>query len=289
MGHDDESGKLLMNAMVRLGLRNGGQCQDASSFDMLLSASSLYCDGWRRAYLALEGGAPAAFAEAQLVISVVMSRHIFHIGQDLHATGQLGSLGSGLFSTASSNSWIRAHLYSSAFWKEEGVLVKSLTMGDDLAGSRVARPEHYAHWLQMGMLLNDEDEDEIIPADTPWPEGCRDASALEEALSHTGDGCAFVDERAVVYFTSHRFDLLRGTFTFDNMEKLLLRLSFVGLSGLTTEQLAGVLFAVRNCREQVETVILLVRKLESHELIESGTIDAALAVPEEDVVLDGIL
>ena len=258
MGHDDESGLLLMRSMVRLGLREGGQCQDASSFDMLLSASSLYRDGWRRAYLALEGGAPTVFAEGQLIISVVMSRHIFHIGNKVHATGQLGSLGSGLFSTASSNSWIRGHHYSSGFWSDERQTVKSLTMGDDLVGSRVAMPEHYAHWARMGMLLNDEDEDEI-------------------------------DERAIVYYTSHKFDLVTGTFTVDNMDKLLLRLSFVGLSGLTKEQLAGVLFAVRNSTEQVETVLRLIRKLESHGLVESGTVDAALAVPDSEAVFDGIL
>ena len=104
MGHDDESGALLLAAMKRLGLESGGQCQDASSFDMLLSAGSLYCDGWRRAYLATGGGALSPHADAQMVTAVVMSRHLFHIGKQVHASGQLGSHGSGLFSTASSNS-----------------------------------------------------------------------------------------------------------------------------------------------------------------------------------------
>ena len=105
MGHDDDRGELLISALKRIGMEKGGQCQDASGFDLLTSAATLYCDGYRRGYLAMEGGAPMSVSSALMLRAVTMGRHIFHIGTDLHAPGHLGVMGSGLFSTACSNSF----------------------------------------------------------------------------------------------------------------------------------------------------------------------------------------
>ena len=216
MGHDDANTELLVAAMRRIGLQNGGQCQDASSFDMLLSASTLYCDGWRRALLALQGGALSPYADAQLVASIVMSRHIFHIGMDLYATGQLGTLGSGLFSTAATNSYFRGMLYSAAYWDgfpdNAKKIVQSLLMGDDLAGTRKARSDHYEKWADLGLLLNKIDEDEIIPISS------------ENGMSMEDDGRGgqhLVDERAVVYYTSHRYDFKTSIATYMNLDKIM--------------------------------------------------------------------
>ena len=83
----------------------------------------------------------------------------------------------------------------------------------------------------MGLLLNPSDEDEIIPI------GAEDCMRLED----DGQGAtSLVDESGIAYFTSFRYNLRDGTATYHNMKKLLLRLSVVGLTGLTSEQLAGV-------------------------------------------------
>jgi len=287
MGHDDDNIAKTIAAMKRLNLQEGGQCQDASSFDMLLAASTLYCDGWRRALLSLQGGALSPFADAQMVIAVVMSRHIFHIGMELYANAQLGTLGSGLFSTTASNSFLRGLLYSAAFWddfsEEEKATIQSLLMGDDLAGTMLALARHYTRWAAMGLLLNEEDEDPIIPLSSVD----RNEYMVFEDNGYGAE--VLTDERAVVYFTSHRYDLKDGTCTYHNMPKLLLRLTFVGLAGLSVEQLGGVLHCVRNHPGQVQQIIKLAQTLVSKGLLEAGVLEAAINLDPEYCSMDGII
>ena len=74
------------------------------------------------------------------------------------------------------------------------------------------------------------------------------------------DDAAVVEDYAKVSFTSHLYNMHESTAVFDNTEKLLARLCLMN-EKLTTEQAAGILFAVRHTPEARAAVLELCRKV----------------------------
>ena len=127
----------------------------------------IYADGWRRSYLAHLGGAPDAFCRAQMVRSITMSRHLVQIAEEVLLIVALGIVGSGLFSTANTNSWIRGFVRSCAFYETQCAQVAAMRPGDSTA---------------------------IRPAPVPWrsrstPSWCRPRMGRCTARSRTTTWC----------------------------------------------------------------------------------------------------
>lgn len=248
MGHHDEGIQTLIDAFKRLGIYPEGTCLDASGWDITLSLAMILCDGWRRAYLALSGGAPMAFARALMNRAITMASHLVKIGVDVFEVCMLGIIGSGLFSTAASNSFIRGFTHSSAYWSIDDRISLSLDMGDDCVSPDEVLDTHLEFWHKMGLIMDPDDQGDVA-------------------------------EDGYVEFTSHEFDIESKTATFANGKKLMMRLAFAGLKGLTTEQVGGVLFALRHTpdiRQQVKELLL---DLEQRSYVAAGTFDMASNLP----------
>jgi len=230
MGHDDEGISRTVDSIKRLfegriHTNNNGVGLDAKGWDFGVSRELWGCDGWRRAYLASETGAPMCFVMGCLNLSMALSAHVVRIGTILYAINIFGIMGSGSSSTSASNSFMREHIHSEAFWCLDTMIALALTMGDDLIGRDLITEEHKQIWKDLGMRM--EDETKLIPVGQPVP------------------------------FTSHLYNLEAETATFDNVDKLMLRLVLSEAHknfALTRDMACGILFAVRHTPEALVMV-----------------------------------
>ena len=155
MGHHDEGLAHMIEAFRRSGITDEkGVCLDASSFDVTVSLAMMMADGWRRCYLAYEGGAPIPFCRAQLVRAVTMSRHLIQTGKLVYRVFYVGIEASGLYSTADTNSFVRGFIHSAAYWVDEGECVVSSQMGDDLVTPAQVLPKHLQYWEDCGLIMD---------------------------------------------------------------------------------------------------------------------------------------
>lgn len=232
MGHCDKGGEATRGAMRRLmafmmftdfdAIENYGVGVDASRWDITVTRTLMMADAWRRAELARQGGAPYGFCCGIQNMGLLLSAHIVVIGQTLIEPRWFGMLGSGSPSTTGTNGFCRQYAHSELFWSEQGRIGLSLCMGDD-CHSKDQIPEGFrALWQQLGINIK--------------------------------DSFKTVQRGEEVDFTSHRYNVDRDYFYFDNADKLLLRLAYEaeyvkeGKQPITREQAAGIQFAVRHNR-----------------------------------------
>lgn len=221
MGHHDEGLSDMCTAMDNMLVANGerarehnGVSQDAKSWDILVTRALWMTDAWRRHALALEGGAPEGFAYALLNLGLVLSAHLIVVDGEVFEVAFFGIMASGIPSTSASNSFMRCFLHSYAFQILLGVFGLSLSMGDDNHGRDPVTDEHKKVWADLGHII--EDSGKLIPLGEP------------------------------VSFTSHAYNIDECTATFDNGDKLLLRLALESSLPLTKDQATGIRFAVRH-------------------------------------------
>jgi len=207
MGHHDDGHKQVTEAMKRINVKSKA---DASGWDFSVTAGLWRCDGWVRGRLAEYGGFPPMFCLANYFFASVLCDHIVVIGQDLYLVNRKGIMGSGLASTSSSNSFMRAILHAMCYWAKSRAIARCLTMGDDIAAEDVFTKYEEEIAVGLGMICSDYAE--VV--------------------------------NSIVDFTSHFYDLKTGTATFQNLEKLLAKI-ILG-TPVTLEQTAGIMFAVRN-------------------------------------------
>jgi len=230
MGHDDEGIARTVSSIKRLfegriHTNNNGVGLDAKGWDFGVSRELWGCDGWRRGYLAAETGAPMCFVTGCLNLAMALSAHVVRIGTILYAIDIFGIMGSGSSSTSASNSFMREHIHSEAFWCLDSMIALALTMGDDLIGRDLITTEHRQIWKDLGMRM--EDDTKLIPVGRPVP------------------------------FTSHLYNLETESATFDNVDKLMLRLVLSEAHknfALTRDMACGILFAVRHTPEALAMV-----------------------------------
>jgi hypothetical protein len=231
-GHDDNGIADMCKAMKNmLALReddgspsdyrlNNGVSTDANGWDMSVSKALWGADGWRRAELAREGGAPRSFSYGLINLSITLASHIIVIGGYLYEVQRFGIMPSGIPSTTASNCFMRGFIHSegvNAISVETGggeKLGLSLSVGDDNHGADSTTEAHRSVWSELGADITD----------------ALDLLGLTDSVS----------------YTSHAYDLDNETATFENGPKLLLRLAYADHMNLTKEQATGIRYAVRH-------------------------------------------
>ena len=219
LGHHDLGVDRLCREFDRL-LDTGLEVFDADAkhWDMLVNRDSIYADAWRRVIL-YAGAYSDVFERLALCEAAANSAHVVLVGGNLWEVLKPGITASGILSTTAQNSFIRALLYSF-------VGVKSCVVaGDDAAGARVPGYDH------------------TLPLKAYGP--------IEKAVN------VYKPETGIE-FTSHRFVKRAGGWhaTFLNLGKACARLA-LGDKEVQRDQLAGLLFCVRNEPEHVNELKLL--------------------------------
>lgn len=233
-GHDDNGISDMCKAMKNMlaersnGLRdpvtgdrvNNGVPTDASGWDMSVTSALWMTDGWRRAELAREGGAPRSFSYGLMNLAFTLASHVIVIGGLIYEVSRFGIMPSGIPSTTASNCFMRGHIHSegvNAVSVAEGKGEKvglSLSVGDDNHGADSTNEAHRTVWSDLGADITD-------------------------ALDLLG-------MKDPVVYTSHAYNLDDETASFENGPKLLLRLAYADHMNLTKEQATGIRYAVRH-------------------------------------------
>lgn len=231
MGHHTPGLEDTKAALLRLIKGDVGCAADRRAWDLSITRHIWYAEGQLRAILAAAGGAPVVFQEAQLKMSMLLSAHVVQVGQFLYQVNIFGIVGSGIFSTASSNGKLNQLLaldFPIHQLPADHVITYndyhrylSLVMGDDsiMRGGYAGMEEFVRHHAQRGVEVTGASKGEA-----PGP----------------------LSDMTKVPFTSHLYDLVNSDTppaVFDNVAKLCWRLALIGKA--TQEQALGVLFAVR--------------------------------------------
>lgn len=231
MGHDTPGLHDTKAALLRLIKGDVGCAADRKAWDLSITRHLWYAEGQLRAILAAAGGAPVVFQEAQLKMSMLLSAHVVQVGQFVYQVDIFGLVGSGIFSTASSNGKLNQLLAldypihqlpaDHVITYEDYHRYLSLVMGDDsvMRGGYVGMEGFIRHHAQRGVEVTGASKDEA-----PGP----------------------LTDMTKVPFTSHLYDLVnddKPPGVFDNVAKLAWRLALIGKA--TRDQAMGVLFAVR--------------------------------------------
>jgi len=239
MGHDDEGLKDTCAAFTRLSQApNSGEetagltSLDANGWDFSVTRTLLMVDAWRRAHLAEVAKAPPAFCLGLLNMGLILSAHILRSGMAMFAICVYGIVGSGMISTTASNSFMRSFAHSEAFWHIFGRVARSLANGDDCIGHDMITTAILEVWERLGLQLDDEED------------------------IRTQELASFIN------FTSHVYNVTRGTATYGNQDKLFLKLALMNASGKhpSKEQLAGIRVAIRNTPDALEKLDYFIRE-----------------------------
>lgn len=232
MGHDDDSiAQTCANIRRLLAGGRKAVALDAKGWDMSVTRTLWLVDGIRRATLAIAHGMPWVFAYGCLNAALCLSAHVVRCGVDVLEIMIFGIMGSGISSTTSSNCPMRGIVHSEAFWVLEGKVALTMTNGDDCIGCDDITDAHVQHWNALGLELDES-------------ENLRSLGAHE-----------------LIAFTSHLYDVQTDSATYNNADKLLLRLAICDATRvlLTKEQVAGVLVCLRHTPDVRDKVLSFVK------------------------------
>lgn len=231
MGHHTPGLHETKAALLRLIRDDVGCAADRKAWDLSITRHLWYAEGQLRAILAAAGGAPPVFQDAQLKMSMLLSAHVVQVGQFVYQVDIFGLVGSGIFSTASSNGKLNQLLaldYPIHQLPAHHIVTYSdyhrylsLVMGDDsvMRGGYRGMEGFIKHHALRGVQVTGATKDE-----TPGP----------------------ISDMTKVPFTSHLYDLVNPHThpgVFDNTTKLAWRLALI--NKVSRDQAMGVLFAVR--------------------------------------------
>lgn len=236
LGHHNRGLQHTKEALRRLIGDDVGCAADRKSWDLSVTRHMWYAEGQLRAILAAAGGAPKVFQEAQLKMSMLLSAHVAQVGKTLYQVDIFGLVGSGIFSTASSNGKLNQLLAidypihklppTQVVTYKDFEKYLSLVMGDD----SVMRSGYHG---MAGFVKHHAERGVTVTA------------ASKEALPGP------LSDMTKVPFTSHLYDLTSDAMAvFDNVEKLSWRLALSMKA--TRDQAMGVLFAVRHTEHKDE-------------------------------------
>lgn len=212
-GHHDEGIRRIGQELDRL-ISTGLEVfdADASGWDMSVRREAIYCDAARR-FMLYRGKEPELFKKMCLCEAAANSAHVVAMGHDLWEICVPGITASGILSTSAQNSFMRALTYR--FAGVHDVFVA----GDDAVGAREAGRDHVQALAAYGPV---------------------------EKLVNLYDPATGID------FTSHTFRKTAEGWhaRFNNLSKACAKLALA--KEVKREQLAGILFAIRNSPTDVE-------------------------------------